>query len=50
MANQLLSGFVNLADLAANRVTSVNQNVISTAIDTTLAEHNRQLSALLSSR
>jgi hypothetical protein len=47
MANQLLSGFVNLADLAANRVTSVNQNVISTAIDTTLAEHNRQLSALL---
>lgn len=47
MANALLSGFVNLADLAAQRVTSVNQTVISTAIDATLAEHNRQLSTLL---
>lgn len=47
MANALLSGFVSLADLAAQRVTSVNQTVISTAIDATLAEHNRQLSALM---
>ena len=47
MANQLLSGFVNLADLAAQRVNSVNPTVINAAIDQALAEHNRQLTALL---
>jgi len=47
MSNQLLSGFVNLADLAAQRVNNVPTAVINTAIDQALAEHNRQIDALL---
>lgn len=47
MANQLISGFYALADLAAQRVTTLNATVLSTAVDQALAEHNRQLTALL---
>lgn len=47
MANQLLYGFMNLKDLAARRVTEVGVNVVWDAIQRTVAEHNRQMDALL---
>lgn len=48
MPNQVLYGFRNLADAFTERVTTMDVSVINTAIDETLAEHNRQLNALMS--
>jgi len=48
MANQLLYGFINIKDLAARRVTEVGVSVVSDAINQAVAEHNRQMDALLS--
>jgi hypothetical protein len=48
MANQVLYGFHNLRDLLTERVTDSNIGVVNQAIDDTLAEHNRQMAALLS--
>ncbi len=48
MANQVLYGFQNLRDRLTERVNAVGVPVINTAIDATLAEHNRQLEAMFS--
>lgn len=48
MANQVLYGFMNLKDVFASRVEEVGVQVVNTAIDETLAEHNRQLMNLMS--
>lgn len=45
MANQVLYGFMNLTELANERVVGNLIPVVGTAIDTTLAEHTRQLNA-----
>ncbi len=47
MANQVLYGFHNLRDLLTERVTSTNIAVVNAAIDDVLAEHNRQMDALM---
>ena len=47
MANQLLYGFIQLKDLAARRVTEVGVQVVNAAIDQAVAEHNRQIQAIL---
>jgi hypothetical protein len=47
MANQILYGFHNLQDLAAERVTTVGVGVVNTAVDQAVAEHNRQMNALM---
>lgn len=47
MANALLYGFVQLKDVANRRVTEVGVDVVTRAIDETVAEHNRQIQALL---
>lgn len=47
MANQLLYGFTKLADLVNERVTTVGIDKVSTAIQETVAEHNRQMNTLL---
>src|SRR5215218_558381 len=46
MARSLLYGFMGLKDLAAQRTTSVGVDVVGTAIQQSLAEHNRQIAAL----
>lgn len=46
MANQILYGFHNLKDLANERVTTVGAEVINTAIEQALTEHNRQIDAV----
>lgn len=46
MVNQILYGFYNLKDLGGQRVTTLGVDTVNTAIDATLAEHNRQLAAL----
>jgi hypothetical protein len=46
MANQILYGFHNLKDLATQRVNTVGVEVINTAIDQAVAEHNRQIAAI----
>ena len=43
-----LYGFVNLQDLFNRRVTEVGVEVVNQAIDATVAEHNRQINALMS--
>jgi hypothetical protein len=48
MANQVLYGFHNLRDLLTERVTDTNIPQINAAIDQALAEHNRQMDALMS--
>jgi hypothetical protein len=48
MANQVLYGFYNLRDLLSQRVTDSLIPQVNAAIDATLAEHNRQMNALLS--
>ena len=48
MANQLLYGFMNLKDLATRRVTEVGMGVVWDAIQATVAEHNRQMDAIMS--
>lgn len=47
MANQVTYGFHRLADVFAERIVNVGIPVINTAIDATLAEHNRQLNAFM---
>lgn len=47
MANQLLYGFIQLKDLAARRVTEVGVQVVNDAIDQAVAEHNRQIQAII---
>lgn len=47
MANEVLYGFLQLKDVFADRVTDVGIDVVNSAIDRTIAEHNRQLNALL---
>jgi hypothetical protein len=48
MANQVQYGFRNLQHLWDRRVTDVGVTQVAESIDATLAEHNRQLNALLS--
>ena len=48
MANALLYGFLQLADLANRRVTEVGVQVVNEAINRTIAEHNRQIDAIIS--
>jgi hypothetical protein len=48
MANTLAYGFVSLEHLAAERVTVVGEQRVYTAIQESLAEHTRQINALLS--
>lgn len=47
MANQLLWGFVQLKDLANRRVTEAGVAVVNDAIDAAVAEHNRQIDAIV---
>lgn len=48
MANQVLYGFRNLKDQFAERISAINADVITTAIADSVAEHNRQMDALIS--
>lgn len=48
MANQVLYGFESLQSLGDRRVTEVGVGVVTDAIDATLAEHNRQMDAIIS--
>lgn len=48
MANQVLYGFYNRRDLLDQRVTDSNIPEFNTAIDATLAEHERQLRSMIS--
>jgi hypothetical protein len=43
----LLYGFESLKDLAAKRVSEIGVGLVSTAIQQTVAEHNRQIESLL---
>jgi hypothetical protein len=47
MPNQVLYGFTNLQDRFARRVREVGVQVVSTAIQQSVTEHNRQLATLL---
>lgn len=47
MANQLLYGFMTLKDLATRRITEVGANTVWDAIQRTVAEHNRQMDAIM---
>lgn len=47
MANQVLYGFTNLKDVFTDRVETVGIPTVNTAIDATIAEHNRQMDALM---
>lgn len=47
MANQVLYGFTNLKDVFTDRVETVGIPAVNTAIDATIAEHNRQMDALM---
>lgn len=46
MPNQVAYGFVNLENIFDQRVTEAGMQVVSTAIDQSVAEHNRQIDAL----
>lgn len=46
-ANTVLYGFMNLKDVFSDRVEDVGVGVVNTAIDATLAEHNRQMASLM---
>lgn len=46
MANQVVYGFHNLVDMFNDRVTTAGVDVLNTAIDQAMAEHNRQMDAL----
>jgi len=48
MANQVLYGFENLTDRFLERVSDSMIPVVNTAIEATMAEHNRQLNAFMS--
>lgn len=47
MANQVLYGFTNLQDVFDRRVSEVGVGEVTSAIDQAVAEHNRQMSALI---
>jgi hypothetical protein len=47
LANQVAYGFMNLQDLFDKRVTEIGVSVVDSAIAATVAEHNRQIDALL---
>jgi hypothetical protein len=47
MANQVAYGFLNLTNLFAERITSTNQQEVSDAIAVSVAEHNRQMDAMI---
>jgi hypothetical protein len=47
MANAVLYGYYNLGDLRSQRVTEVGVETVGNAIQLALAEHNRQLNALM---
>ncbi len=47
MANTVLHGWLNLKDLANERVTTIGVDVVNTAIAAALEEHNRQLNDLI---
>ena len=47
MANQVLYGFTNLKDHFSQKVSDVGIGVVNAAIDETVAEHNRQMAALM---
>lgn len=47
MANQVLYGFYSLKDLMTERVTTVSVGTVQTAIDQSVAEHNRTLNAFM---
>lgn len=47
MANQLLYGFLQLKDLKDRRVTEIGVDVVNNAIDQSVAEHNRQIQAII---
>lgn len=48
MANQVLYGFNQLKDVFSRRVTEVGAGLVSAAIDQSVAEHNRQMAAMMS--
>ena len=48
MPNQVLYGFMNLKDAFSQRVEDVGVQVVNDAIDATIAEHNEQLTNLMS--
>ena len=48
MANSLLYGFLQLKDLSSRRVTEVGVQVVNDAIQTAVAEHNRQIDSIIS--
>lgn len=47
MANNVAYGFIEIEDLFSKRVSDVNVEVISTAMDDTIAEWNRQIASLM---
>lgn len=47
MANQVLYGFTQLKDVFGQRVSTVGVDVVSRAIQASVAEHNRQIDAML---
>ena len=47
MANQVLYGFTNLKDHFSQKIEDVGVAVVNDAIDETVAEHNRQMDALV---
>lgn len=48
MANQVLYGFESLQSLGDRRVSEAGVTVVTSAIDAALAEHNRQMDAIIS--
>jgi hypothetical protein len=48
MSGQVLYGFVNLKDVFTQRIEDVGVQVVNSAIDETITEHNRQLESLMS--
>jgi len=48
MANQIAYGFLNLKDVFARRVNAVGVDVVAEAIRQSVAEHERQIAALIS--
>src|SRR5687768_11049592 len=48
MANEVVYGFLQLKDVFDELVDEVGVDVVSSAIDRTVEEHNRQLNALIS--
>lgn len=47
MAASVLYGFHNLQDVFADRISAGNTEVVSTAIQTSVGEHNRQINAIM---